>query len=102
MAAYFINLTMSDEVQAVLGNAGGLPVAANEADITDESSKKLISLFNEVLDRDGLAFYPDWPTSTFYDDLNAGLQGLINGSLTVDETESQLQSDYDSGTEQYR
>lgn len=102
MAAYFIDLTMSPEVQAVLGNSGGLPVAANEADITDESSKKLISLFNTVLDRDGLAFYPDWPTSTFYDDLNAGLQGLINGSLSVDDTEKQLQSDYDSGTEQYR
>jgi raffinose/stachyose/melibiose transport system substrate-binding protein len=102
MAAKFIDITMSPEVQAVLGNAGGLPVAANESDITDPSAQKLISLFNNVLDRDGLAFYPDWPTSTFYDDLNAGLQGLINGSLSVSDTEKQLQSDYDSGTEQYR
>jgi raffinose/stachyose/melibiose transport system substrate-binding protein len=102
MAAYFIDVTMRPEIQAILGNAGGLPVAANAADITDPNAQALISLFNKVLDRDGLAFYPDWPTSTFYDDLNAGMQGLINGSLTVEQTEQQLQSDYDSGTEQYR
>lgn len=102
MAAYFIDVTMRPEIQAVLGNAGGLPVAANPDDITDADAQALIELFNTVLDRDGLAFYPDWPTATFYDDLNAGMQGLINGSLSVEETESQLQSDYDDGTEQYR
>ncbi|MDO8119821.1 extracellular solute-binding protein [Isoptericola sp. b490] len=102
MAAYFIDITMRPEIQAILGNAGGLPVAANPGDITDPKAQDLISLFNKVLDRDGLAFYPDWPTSTFYDDLNAGLQGLINGSLSVKQTEQQLQSDYDTGTAQYR
>ncbi|HYD10597.1 MAG TPA: extracellular solute-binding protein, partial [Acidimicrobiales bacterium] len=102
MAAYFIDITMRPEIQAVLGNAGGLPVAADPADITDADAQALIELFNTVLDRDGLAFYPDWPTSTFYDDLNAGMQGLINGSLSVEQTASQLQSDYDDGTEQYR
>lgn len=102
MAANFIDITMRPEIQAILGNAGGLPVAANADDITDPDAQALISLFNNVLDRDGLAFYPDWPTSTFYDDLNAGMQGLINGSLDVEQTESQLQSDYDDGTEQYR
>lgn len=102
MAAYFIDVTMRPEIQAVLGNAGGLPVAANPDDITDPDAQALIELFNTVLDRDGLAFYPDWPTATFYDDLNAGMQGLINGSLTVEQTASQLQSDYDDGTEQYR
>lgn len=102
MAAYFIDVTMRPEIQAVLGNAGGLPVAADAADITDADAQALIELFNTVLDRDGLAFYPDWPTATFYDDLNAGMQGLINGSLTVEQTAGQLQSDYDDGTEQYR
>jgi raffinose/stachyose/melibiose transport system substrate-binding protein len=102
MAAYFIDVTMRPEIQAILGNAGGLPVAADPDDITDPDAQALIELFNTVLDRDGLAFYPDWPTATFYDDLNAGMQGLINGSLTVEQTQSQLQSDYDAGTEQYR
>ncbi len=102
MAAYFIDVTMRPEIQAVLGNAGGLPVAADPDDITDPDAQALIELFNTVLDRDGLAFYPDWPTSTFYDDLNAGMQGLINGSLTVEQTAGQLQADYDDGTEQYR
>ena len=102
MAASFIDITMRPEIQAVLGNAGGLPVAANAEDITDPDAQALIELFNTVLERDGLAFYPDWPTATFYDDLNAGMQGLINGSLTVQDTATQLQSDYDAGTEQYR
>ncbi|HMO10649.1 MAG TPA: extracellular solute-binding protein, partial [Actinotalea sp.] len=102
MAAYFIDITMRPDIQAILGNSGGLPVAADPDDVTDPDAQALIELFNTVLDRDGLAFYPDWPTSTFYDDLNAAMQGLINGSLTVDQTLSQLQSDYDSGTEQFR
>src|SRR5690606_2880076 len=47
MAAYFIDITMRPEIQAILGNAGGLPVAADPADITDENAQALIELFNE-------------------------------------------------------
>ena len=55
----------------------------------------------DTLDLTPLALAPH-TFIAFYDDLNAALQGLINGSLTVDATDSQLQSDYDSGTAQYR
>ena len=71
---------MRPEIQALLGNNGGVPVAADEADITDEKSKELIANFNTLTGQDGLAFYPDWPTPTFYDELNAGLQELVNGT----------------------
>lgn len=96
LARIFIDITMRPEIQAIIANEGGLPVAANVDDITDEDAQKLIALFNEVNDRDGLSFYPDWPTPTFYGDLNAALQGLVNGSLSVEQTQEQLANDYES------
>ena len=96
LAEIFIDITMSPEVQALLGESGGLPVAANTADIKDENAQKLISLFNEVNERDGLSFYPDWPTPTFYGDLNGVMQGLVNGTFTPDKAQSELQNYYES------
>jgi raffinose/stachyose/melibiose transport system substrate-binding protein len=96
LAQIFIDITMSPEVQALLGESGGLPVAANTADIKDENAQKLITLFNEVNERDGLSFYPDWPTPTFYGDLNGVMQGLVNGTFTPDQAQSELQNYYES------
>lgn len=53
--------------------------------------------FNTVLENDGLGFYPDWPTSTFYDELNASLQELVNGTSDVKKTLEQMKSNYDKG-----
>jgi raffinose/stachyose/melibiose transport system substrate-binding protein len=53
--------------------------------------------FKTVNDRNGLAFYPDWPTPTFYDQLVAATQGLMTGSLTPDAMLTQLGGQYDSG-----
>ncbi len=97
LAAKFIEITMSPEIQALIGNNGGVPVAADAADITDEKSKVLIDNFNTLNDRDGLSFYPDWPTSTFYDQLNAALQELVNGTKTSKEILTQLGEQYDEG-----
>ena len=80
LAYDFIDITMRPEIQAILGNNGGLPVAANPKDITDPKSKELITAFNQVLNNDGLAFYPDWPVPGYYDVLVAGFQSLINQS----------------------
>jgi raffinose/stachyose/melibiose transport system substrate-binding protein len=80
LAYDFIDLTMKPEIQALMGNNGGVPVAAEPAQITDPKSKELIDLFNGVVQADGLAFYPDWPAPGYYDVLVAGVQQLINGS----------------------
>ena len=80
-----------------MGNAGGLPIAADPDAITDEKSKELIESFNTVLKDDGLGFYPDWPTSTFYDELNASLQELVNGTSDVKKTLEQMKTNYDKG-----
>jgi len=97
LAYEFIDITMRPEIQALIGNNGSIPVAADPADITDEKSAALITEFNEVVEQDGLSFYPDWPTPNFYDQLVAALQELVNGTLTPEETLEQLKVDYEDG-----
>ncbi|WP_219468686.1 ABC transporter substrate-binding protein [Nonomuraea rhizosphaerae] len=80
LAYDFIDITMSKEIQNLLGNSGGVPVAADPAAITDAKSKELIDNFNKLTSQDALAFYPDWPAPGYYDVLVAGVQSLINGS----------------------
>ncbi|GAA2484933.1 extracellular solute-binding protein [Winogradskya consettensis] len=82
LAYDFIDITMQPEVQNLLGNNGGVPVAADPAAITDPKNKELIDNFNKVSAADGLAFYPDWPAPGYYDVMVSGVQGLINGSKT--------------------
>ncbi|MEO3873604.1 extracellular solute-binding protein [Nonomuraea sp. B12E4] len=82
LAYDFIDITMSKEIQNLLGNSGGVPVAADPAAITDPKGKELIETFNKLTSADGLAFYPDWPAPGYYDVLVAGVQNLMNGSKT--------------------
>jgi len=82
LAYDFIDITMKPEVQNLLGNSGGVPVAADANAITDAKNKELIDNFNKISGEDGLAFYPDWPAPGYYDVLVGGTQGLINGSKT--------------------
>lgn len=102
LAYEFIDITMRPEIQAILGNSGGLPVAADPADITDEKSQELIATFNGILDADGLSFYPDWPAPGFYDVIVQQLQGLVTGVQDVQETNANLGAEYDEGTADFR
>ena len=97
LAYDFIDITMRPEIQAILGNNGGLPVAANAKDITDPKSQELITAFNQVLNNDGLAFYPDWPVPGYYDVLVSGFQSLINQSKTPDAVLSDIGKAYTDG-----
>jgi raffinose/stachyose/melibiose transport system substrate-binding protein len=99
LAYEFIDITMRPEIQALIGNNGGIPVAADAADITDPKSQELIGNFTALTEKDGIAFYPDWPTATFYDELNAGLQELINDTKTPAEVNEQLGEQYQSGVD---
>ncbi|MER5445660.1 extracellular solute-binding protein [Streptomyces sp. NPDC002766] len=100
LAYDFIDITMSKKIQNILGNKGGVPVAADTSAITDPKSKALISDFNTVSKRDGLAFYPDWPVNGFYDVLVSETQKLITGSEKPDAYLSNLQQAYDKGVPQ--
>ncbi|MFD0315326.1 ABC transporter substrate-binding protein [Streptomyces flavalbus] len=97
LAYDFIDITLSKGIQNLLGNKGGVPVAADAGAITDPRSKKLIEDFNTLSDRDGLAFYPDWPAPGFYDVLVSETQKLITGSASTDAYLDALQEAYDKG-----
>jgi raffinose/stachyose/melibiose transport system substrate-binding protein len=95
LAYDFIDITMRPEIQNLLGNSGGVPVAADPAQITDEKSAELIALFNSILDADGLAFYPDWPAPGYYDTLVAAVQELINGTKSPAEMLDDIAGPYE-------
>ncbi|MFR0352903.1 ABC transporter substrate-binding protein [Streptomyces sediminimaris] len=97
LAYDFIDITMSKKIQNLLGNKGGVPVAADTGAITDPKSRELISGFNTVSKRDGLAFYPDWPVNGFYDVLVSETQKLMTGSEKPGAYLDALQQAYDKG-----
>ena len=49
-----------------------------------------------ITEQDGLSFYPDWPTPTFYDALVAELQELVNGTKQPADVQTSLGDEYDS------
>ncbi|MFD5633868.1 extracellular solute-binding protein [Streptomyces sp. NPDC127077] len=97
LAYDFIDITMSKKIQNLLGNKGGVPVAADTSAITDAKTKTLIADYNTLSGRDGLAFYPDWPVAGFYDTLVSETQKLITGSEKPDAYLDNLQKAYDKG-----
>ncbi|GIE50536.1 sugar ABC transporter substrate-binding protein [Amorphoplanes nipponensis] len=94
LAYDFIDITMRPEVQNLLGNNGGVPVAADAAAITDPKNKELIDNFAKISSSDGLAFYPDWPAPGYYDVMVGGVQGLINGSKTPQQMLDEVAKPY--------
>jgi raffinose/stachyose/melibiose transport system substrate-binding protein len=100
LAYKFIDITMSTKIQNLMGNSGGIPVAADPAAITGAKNKELIANFNTLTKRDGLAFYPDWPTPTFYDQINTALQKLVDGSETPAQFLTELGGEYATGVKQ--
>lgn len=97
LAYKFIDITMRPEVQAELGNNGGLPVAANDADLTDPKSREMTDAFNKVITEGTLAYYPDWPVPGFYDELVAAGQTVLNKSKTTEEIAADLDKKYQAG-----
>jgi raffinose/stachyose/melibiose transport system substrate-binding protein len=79
LAYDFIDITMKKKVQNILGNAGGVPVAADPSAITEPKARKLIDDFNGLAQSDGLAYYPDWPVAGLYDVWVSQTQKLMNG-----------------------
>jgi len=100
LAYDFIDITMRPEIQDLIGNNGGVPVAADPSKITDPKDQKLIENFNTISSNDGLAFYPDWPVPGYYDVLVAGFQGLINGSKTPDQVLDSIAKPYEEGVQE--
>jgi raffinose/stachyose/melibiose transport system substrate-binding protein len=94
LAYDFIDLTMKRAIQDRLGNAGGIPVAADTSSISDPKNKELTANFNTLAKNDGLAFYPDWPAPGYYDVLVSGVQELINGSKSPSQVLDEIAKPY--------
>ena len=94
LAYDFIDITMHKDIQNLLGNSGGIPVAADPATITDPVNKALINNFDTLISHDGLAFYPDWPAPGYYDVLVAGVQELINGTKSPSQVLDEIAKPY--------
>jgi raffinose/stachyose/melibiose transport system substrate-binding protein len=96
MAETFIDITMQPDIQNLMGNSGGIPVAADASAITDPKNQQLIANFNTLLSQDGLAFYPDWPAPGYYDTLVSSVQELITGSETPSAFLDQIAKPYNA------
>jgi raffinose/stachyose/melibiose transport system substrate-binding protein len=97
LAAKFINTALGAKAQAVMGDKGGLPVAADTSSITDPQTKLLTDNWNQVVKDDGLSFYPDWPVAGFYDQVVSFGQTIINGSKSPTDALAALGTYYESG-----
>ena len=97
LAEEFIDTTLRPEVQDVLAQTGGLPVAGDPSTIDDDKTRELTENFQAILDDDGLAFYPDWPVPGYYDVIVSQLQSLVNQSKSPDQVLDGLESAYTDG-----
>ncbi|MEO3766877.1 extracellular solute-binding protein [Streptomyces sp. B8F3] len=95
LAYDFIDITMKKGIQNVLGDNGGVPVAADAAAIKDPQSKALIEDYTTLAGNDGLAYYPDWPANGFYDSMTSETQKLLTGSAEPGDVLESLQAEYD-------
>ncbi len=94
LAYDFIDITLKQDIQNLLGNAGGVPVNADPAQITDPKVKELIQNFATIVKEDGLAFYPDWPVPGYYDTLVSNVQDLMSGAKTPTQFLDAIASPY--------
>ena len=97
LAYDFIDITLQPDIQALLGNSGGIPVNADLTKITDPKIKDLIDTFNKLNADDGIAFYPDWPAAGFYDLLVSNIQDLLLGKKTTPQFLESLDKSYKEG-----
>jgi len=94
LAYDFINDTLQPDVEKLLANNGAVPISDSTAGVTNPLNAQLIQNFQTLAKENGLAYYPDWPTPSFYNTLLAQTQDLMNGA-SADQVLGTLQSNYD-------
>ena len=94
LAYDFINDTLQPDVQRLLANNGAVPISDSTAGVTNPLNVQLIENFQTLAKDNGLAYYPDWPTPSFYNTLLAQTQDLMNGA-SGNQVLSTLQTNYD-------
>jgi raffinose/stachyose/melibiose transport system substrate-binding protein len=97
LAADWIDITLSPEVQNLIGQKGGLPLAGDTSTIDDEITRTFTERFDELVADDAMTFYPDYPVPGFLDFIQNHMQSMSNGNETADEYLDALQEFYDDG-----
>lgn len=100
LAADWIDITLRPEVQNAISDNGGLPLAGDTSSIADPQTKEINELFRQVLDADGISFFPDYPVPGLLDMQQSGMQSLVNKAMTAEEFTEQFQKFYDDGKAQ--
>ena len=95
----FIDYVLSDDVQNFLGNAGGIPVAADTSKITDAKSKAMIEEYDSYAKDGKLSYYPDYAASNLTDAVPAEFQELVNGTKKPADVLKNIHEKYDTGVE---
>lgn len=99
LSAKFIDYVLSDDVQNFLGNAGGIPVAADTSKITDAKSKAMIEEYDSYAKDGKLSYYPDYAASNLTDAVPAEFQELVNGTKKPADVLKNIHEKYDTGVE---
>jgi raffinose/stachyose/melibiose transport system substrate-binding protein len=97
LAYEWINLTLSPQVQNVIGEQGGLPLRSDLSAISDTQTKTFTEQFNSLATTDKLSYFPDYPVTGLLNFLESELQGMANGSVSAAQFDSALQTFYDNG-----
>jgi raffinose/stachyose/melibiose transport system substrate-binding protein len=91
----FIDIALSTQAQTEMAKAGGIPVGAVDMNaITDEKTKQLNTLFNQIKQNDGLAFYPDWPIPDGWSIFGGAIQDLMAGKKTPEQMLKYMSDEY--------
>ena len=98
LAYDWINTTLSPEVQNVIGQQGGLPLAGDTATISDPVTRQFTERFDQLVKADTLSFYPDYPVPGFLDFIQTHMQAMSNRNETAAQYLDALQKFYDDGT----
>jgi raffinose/stachyose/melibiose transport system substrate-binding protein len=97
LAYEFIDITLRPEVQNILGEKGGLPIAGDPSAITDERTAAFTAMFQQLADEDRLALYPDFPFPGYFEELLKDSQTVANGSKSPEEVVDIVQKFYEDG-----
>lgn len=97
LAYQWINLTLSQPVQDVMGKLGGLPLRSNLSVITDPQTKAFTEQFNGLATGSKLSYFPDYPVTGLLNFLESELQGMSNGNVSAVNFDDALQTFYDNG-----
>lgn len=97
LAYDWIDITLSPEVQDLIGDGGGLPLAGNSSTIEDELTREYTERFDQLVTDDSLSFYPDYPVAGFLDFIQSHMQSIANGNESSEEYLAALQQFYDEG-----